>query len=264
MKGHFKKAFTLVELMVVVLCLMLVISPAMRILQQGSSSSLSGMLQIETTLEGRRIIRQVHNDLKMACLLWDTPNSDGTPKVQYVLADMYEKKGESPFNSYSFYCFPHEGLIEESVANMRNLTEPAPRLVSEVTYKLDRPNLKEPMRLIREEKFHPSNPIGQRYSGGIARRVLSTRVNVFSIQIRTFQDPGSGIKDQALFWVTLQLKEGHQRPDIKSGSVGEIIRERSRGMIVADFYDAVNPEFFHSFCYNPGTVLSWYSQPQGP
>ena len=56
-------AFTLVELMIAAICLMLILGPVFMMLRSGTNTSLKGMLRIETTLKARNILQQIYHHL---------------------------------------------------------------------------------------------------------------------------------------------------------------------------------------------------------
>ena len=62
-----KKAFTLVEIMIGITCLAVLMGPIYLLMRSGTQTSLKGMKRIETTLEARRVLKQVYADLKMLC-----------------------------------------------------------------------------------------------------------------------------------------------------------------------------------------------------
>lgn len=256
--------FTLVELMVVVLCMMLVIGPSMRIFHYGTQSSLQGMQQVDTTLEGRRIIRTLHDDLKMSCLDWNAPDPTGAPHQRFLIDDLIEKKGLPPTVSYTFLAFSRSGTVQQNVGSLDDQRLPANRLVSRITYALERPDPNGPMHLYRDELFNPRHPEFARLGGKVNRHLLSKNVNFFQVKPHCIPDPTPGGRDQWVFWVTLQLKEGLQPPPGAGSTVGQMLTERTRGMVIADFYDVVYSEFFHMHAVNDGMLRNWHSEPQAP
>ncbi|HQB82717.1 MAG TPA: prepilin-type N-terminal cleavage/methylation domain-containing protein, partial [Candidatus Rifleibacterium sp.] len=57
-----RQAFTLVEIMIVLICTALLMGPIFLVLRSSTKTSLKGMLRIDTTLEARRVIKQVYAD----------------------------------------------------------------------------------------------------------------------------------------------------------------------------------------------------------
>ena len=58
-KNRRRQAFTLVEIMIVLICTALLMGPIFLVLRSSTKTSLKGMLRIDTTLEARRVIKQV-------------------------------------------------------------------------------------------------------------------------------------------------------------------------------------------------------------
>ncbi len=249
------RGFTLVEILVVAGCIVLLMGPILSILRSGSRTSLQGMLQIDTTLEARRIIKQFHTDLKQACF------SNDQDVLTIGFSNLLKESGKLPDLSYSFLCFPLHGRMEEAVP--ASLSGKAKRLLSRVTYKLEKQADPEKpfLRLTREEKYHPEHAEGDRYADGVHRRVLSERVNFLQIKPIEIQTFG---KKQYYFWITLQLTDTIGRADRKSMSPGVPISERSSGLLVADFFDVVYPEFFNAFWNQEGINRNWHTVTVAP
>lgn len=251
-----KHGFTLLELMVVVTCFLLVLGPAYQIFVSGTRQYTSGVLQIETTLEARRIIRQLHNDLKMATFA----TGDGGYTLR--LHDMLEVEGIYPTLQYSFLSFPAK---TESEAIMPPADQPyRHRFASRITYSLQPPTGpgKTGFRLVRKEEF-PALLGRQPWV-----KVLSERVNNFHIspvslpeaapeQIRT-----GAPKPQWFFFVTLQLVDSIRPQQHPAGAVP--VAARSQGLVVADFTDLVCPEFFCAFHNQEGVGRNWHNGIIGP
>ncbi|MBI3039099.1 prepilin-type N-terminal cleavage/methylation domain-containing protein, partial [bacterium] len=172
---HSKKAFTLVELMIVVGCLMLILVPAWRIFHYGTRSSLQGMLKIDTTLEARRILNQVNLDLKQSCWAWDDENN-----AYYTISDILSASGRFQNRTISFLVFPSKGSLTDAIPqslepDVENPSKVvANRRVSKVSYILQPSPKKEGLpqkfplfSLIREEKFNPKHPLAQSYPEGL-------------------------------------------------------------------------------------------------
>ncbi len=102
-----KKAFTLVEIMIVCVCIGILVGPIFMLLRSGSDSSLKGMTRIETTLKARRVLQQVYADLKMLCQKYDEVDRDHYRKVNF--SNSLTEDGGVPNVKYEFICFPiHE------------------------------------------------------------------------------------------------------------------------------------------------------------
>ena len=243
--------FTLIEIMVAIGCMILVIGPIMRIFQQGTKSAMTGTRMSEASLEGQRIIRQIHDDLKMACFPW---NSSGFYDFSHDI--LLVDRTNAPFVSFGFNMFPQIGSIEDAVVSRKMAQSREFRLSSQVLYKLEPPN-----RLIRMEKFHPDHPKAKDYKNGTQVHVLTERLNYFDLQPVEVQNPGG--TNQWLIVVTVQLRDGYQRPDLTSKAIqdGPVLPaiEKSSGRIVVDFFDIVYPEFFHAFANQEGMNRNWHT-----
>jgi hypothetical protein len=239
-----KTGFTLVEIMIVAICLALLMGPIFLILRSGTQTSLKGMLRIETTLEARRVIKQIHADLKLAC--FPLPYSS-----KYSFSSVMNISGTPPKNTYSFLSYPiHQKFSnifqnQSSGVNFRDVSEI--KYIIEDGTDPDKPSY----RLIREEKFN----------GKVSKKVLSERVNFFEIKPIMLQPQG---KNQFYFLVTLQLLDSVHPKDMKGKSPGSKITDQVQGVVLADFYDVVYPEFFHSLWNQVRMNPNWHTPLRAP
>lgn len=239
-----KSGFTLIEIMIVAICLAIVMGPIYMILTAGTQSSLTGMMRIETTLEARRALKQIYADLKMAC--FPMPYSH-----MYDFSDVMAISGSPPFDSYHFLSFP----IHASVADV--MTSPGFgenfREVAEITYKVEAdPDPGNPfMLLVREVNF----------DGKTSRRVLSNRVNFFSIKPIPIQPQG---RLQFYFAVTLQLIDTLKPHELAAMSSGSKIGDLQQHVILADFFEVVYPEYFHAMWNQIRVQPNWHTPLRGP
>lgn len=242
--------------MLVVLCLALLSAPIWRLLRSGTRMSLQGMLQVETTQEARRIIRQVYTDLKQSCFQYEGKN-----RIELDFASTLEKVGDLPTQEYRFLAFPFPGKIGEAIpAGEKGYGW---RRASRITYALEpvgKPG-KPFLRLTRTERFHPDHPQAGRFPGGCFTRVLSERVHFFSISPASCQ---SGDQTLFYFWITLQLADSLEPRGLPAAlSDGPLVR-RPAGVIIADFAEVVYPEYFNAFLSRNGFNVNWYSGVVGP
>ena len=239
---HRRKAFTLVELTIAAICLTIILGPIIMILRSGTSSSLVGMMRIDTTQKARNILHQVYADLKMACLYLPAD------KREFSFEEIVTREGDSPYYNYSFYSFPihqsYDKILENGIDNITY------RVPSFITYKVengDNPNLPTFKKLIREENF----------DGNITSKVLTDNLNYFEIkQIDMVVD---GNKLQSYYMITLQLIDVLHENDIKDKKTGEKLRENQKDLILADFYDIVYPEYYNALWNEKGLNRNWYS-----
>lgn len=252
MTRKLNRAFTMMEIMVVVLLSMLVIVPAWRIFKSSSQSSLQGVHQIEMVMEGRRLLRQIHNDLKSACLPMEN-------EVQiFTFYDLFNFHAPSQISqagsSYDFLVFPMHAEIRDAVSEAIT-SGLSPRYVNRVIYRLEAQRDSPFLKLIREEKTHP----GLR-GGPAGAKVLTDKVNFFRIDAVPIQFPvAGGAKDQWFFNVTLQLAQAREPKDLTKVPSGNTIMNRTQGLIIADFYDVVYSEHFTAFWNQDFMGRNWHT-----
>ena len=146
-KTNNRKAFTLVELMIVCVCLSILIGPIYLLIRSGTQTSLKGMLRIDTTLKARNVLQQVYADLKMAC--FRIPYGS-----VYSFGNLLTRGGVMPNVTYQFYSFPiHHNYDEifESPSSGINY-----RIPVNITYSVensDNPELPF-KKLVRTENFN--------------------------------------------------------------------------------------------------------------
>lgn len=250
------RGFTLIEMMLVLLCMFLLLGPIWRILRSGTQMSLKGMLQVETTLEARRIIRQVYTDLKSACIRFD-----GSQRVDLEFDQVVVKAGDPPAQALSFLAFPSHGSVTDAVPGAPGGV--ALRRASRITYTLEKSQKPDKpfMRLTRTEAFHPDHPLAKQFPGGKQSRVLSEKVHYFALTPRTYETGGQSLY---YFWITLQLADSLQARNLPTNQIGSPMIQRPQGVIIADFFEVVYPEYFNSLIGRNGFNLNWHSGVVGP
>ncbi len=239
-----RNAFSLVEIMIVLICTALLMGPIFLVLRSSTKTSLKGMLRIDTTLEARRVIKQIYADLKMAC--FPLPYNS-----TYNFDDVMQVSGTPPHNSYKFHSFPIHQRLNDIFANQGagiNF-----RNVAEINYQVE--NSKDPdnpfMRLVRTESF----------GGKVNTRVLTDRINFFEIKPVMMQPYG---KNQFYFLVTLQLIDAVHPSEMKGRVAGGKLDELQKDVILADFFDVVYPEFFHAAWNQTRVNPNWHTQIRNP
>ncbi|RCK79454.1 MAG: hypothetical protein OZSIB_0094 [Candidatus Ozemobacter sibiricus] len=245
-----RAGFTLVEMMIVVACVVLLLAPMLLILRSGAQVSRKGMVQIDTTMQARRILHLIHDDLKNACV------STGN-RTWIDFPDLLQEAGTAPTFQYVFCRFPFRGEISQTVPAPRSGF--SPRRASRVRYTVEKPTGSRFLHLIREETFHPSHPLAATFPGGTWRRVLTERVNYFRIQPWEIPDPSQPGSRQFVWWVTLQLVDVDPSQRTPPAPSGDLWTDRGKGLIIADFYDVVYPEFFNAFWRQPLINRNWHT-----
>ena len=240
-----KRAFTLVEIMVVFICIALLAGPIFMLLRSGSDSSLKGMMRIDTTLKARIILHQIYADLKMACFELPEEGADYSSDKIFT-----EKKESFPNTLYSFHSFPIHKDYNEIFENSGYVEDMDYRIPSLITYKLE--GDKPPFKLIREEKFN----------GTAISKTLTENINFFEIKELTML---AGGKTNYYYLITLQLVDVLHSSDLDGKKVGEKLRQNQKDVILADFYDIVYPEYFNALWNDKRLNRNWHTliKPEG-
>ncbi|MFZ5951954.1 MAG: PulJ/GspJ family protein [Candidatus Rifleibacteriota bacterium] len=232
-----KQAFTLVEIMIVVIISAITMGPVYLIYRSGMRSSISGMVSLEIQSEGERLLLQIYDDLKNSCLPYD-----GELKLKFsdlVKVEHLDTSSLAGLN-YSFHSFMRdENKLISATGNGKALR--ATRKIKYLIEKTDNPRL---FALFRSE---------QTKSDGIVKRLISNRVAFFQINPVTI--PSKIDNSSQYFWqITIQLAE---LP--KSLPAGTYAANRSKGIIIADFYQVVSCDFFNNTLNFPHVNRNWYS-----
>ena len=243
---NLKYGFSLVEIMIVVICMALLMGPIFFILHSNTQNSLTGMLRIDTTMEARRIIKQVHSDLKLSC--FDIPYGS-----TYTFADNLGISNYIP-NVYVMMTFPvHKKL--DNIFSSRSSGKSI-RNIAIVNYHLEphKDSKKPSYNLIREVNF----------KGKVTKRILSKRVNYFEIKPIEIQPPVG--KEQYYYLVTLQLVDALNERDFKDKGItkNNKVKKLKNKIILADFFDVVYPEFFHSMWNHIRLNPNWHTPLKNP
>ena len=234
-----RKAFTLVEIMIAAICLVIIIGPVFMLLRSGTNTSLRGMLRIETTLKARNVLQQIYADLKMACFILP---DEGEYSFNTILA----RKGDAPNYIYQFYSFPiHRNYSEvfESPEAGENTRKP-----SLITYKIEGESA--PYSLIREETFNNTT----------TSRILSENINFFEIKDIGITTNVNNSKMQFYYMITIQLIDVLHTKDYDRKTIGEKLRKNQKDVILADFYDIVYPEFFNALWNDKRLNQNWHTE----
>ncbi len=221
-----KRAFTLVEIMIAIMCLAILLGPIYLLLRSGTQSSLKGMKRIETTLEARKVLKQVYSDLKLSC--FPMPE-DG----YYDFSNSIDISGTPPKSVYKFMSFPIHQDYKDIFSNQT--TGINFRKVSNITYRVeDSTDADNPYyQLIREEEFQ----------GKTRTTVLSKHVNFFEIKSIVMK---AADKYQFYHLITLQLIDATHPSLMKEKTPGERLDQLDKDVILADYFDIVYPEYFHA------------------
>jgi len=248
-----RRAFTFVELVMVVACLLALVLPLLQIFRLGTRSSVAGLSRVDTTLEGRRILRQLRTDLELLCF----PPPETLQPIR--LEDLLRVGGTAASSSFTFLSFPVHGPVTGLVSPAPS--GKAPRRANRLTWRLEwhGSGNQTAGRLIREETFHPDLEAGRSFPGGVRTTVESERVRYFSIRPYAVGLPGE--KEQQLFWIYLQLLDAP--PGAVAPTPSSVIPEIA-GITCADFFDTVSPDYFRLFWNHPTIRRNWYTGVEGP
>jgi hypothetical protein len=247
-----RHAFTLVETMVAIMCMSILMGPIFYVYRSGSRTSLGGMVKAEITLEARRIIRQIHDDLKYSVFFIGYPAPKYTKSTDYfpeILSGDLE-------TSFSVLRFPLHGSVDDAIESIPDGV--AFRKPILITYSLK----KEAAGDIFYSLY--------RKEGAMSPNQLSKRVNFFEIR----ENPMS--IERTSWFVTLQLAETVQalpddinviRLQEKQGkSVKAAERrliDRTKNVQIADFFDVVASEYY-SFFRKSNFIPNWHTLLKAP
>ncbi|MBF0544128.1 MAG: hypothetical protein HQM08_06835 [Candidatus Riflebacteria bacterium] len=251
---HKESAFTLMEIIVVAVISILLLIPAYKIFRNSSETSLHGLQQIDLVMEGRRIIKQIRNDLLSACIILPLTNT------QYSLMDFLQVSGGSATSmegtTFTFLAFPSHGDLKQAVSE-GSTTGYCIKCANEISYTLEATEPGNPfLTLNRQEK------VNTRLGGGTQSRVLSKRINYFTIRPVEIQTTNG--RNQWFFNITLQLAEQGNQNNQKSFQKNTLIQSRQSGIMIADFFDVVCPYFFSEIWNQTLTNRNWQTLIQGP
>ncbi len=246
------RGFTLVEIIFVVLCLFLLMGPVFSILRSGTKSSLKGMMQVETTLAARNILRQIRQDLRHSCFAYSGKGCNFN--VETLI------KSDPAGGGCSFLAFPHQGSPGD--ASERDSSNLSWRLASHITYSVV-PNSTGTgfSKLVRKEKFHPKHPSYGNYPGGECENVLTANLLQFQIKPEIAK---SGKESALVFLVNISLIDSvpGKAAEAVSSVQGGLIRPREGA--IAEFFDLVTSEFYHAMKNRSGYNLNWQTGIEGP
>jgi type II secretory pathway pseudopilin PulG len=253
--------FTLVELMVVMMCFSLIAAVLFRLLKSGVDASVKGILRVDTILEARTILQQLHQDIKTACV--PTSAADPMSEAKLDAENLIRVTGEHPHVSWTFYGFPLPGSIEDCLGDVGApaATDPVKCRISKIVYSLapnsdgtpgGTPGGKRFHSLTRTEFFHPDHPMAAKFPDGL-KKTLSQQVNFLRISPKFLSSmkslgemEGKLLNRRPYFWITLQLVETLPAPQ-----GGQLPNDGSwvtpgPNVVIADFFDTVYCEFTNS------------------
>ncbi|MBF0547684.1 MAG: hypothetical protein HQM08_24810 [Candidatus Riflebacteria bacterium] len=255
MKYEHRSAFTLIELLLVVFLAICLLIPGYRLFRSSSQSSIQGIQQIDMVSEGSRIIRQIHNDLKSACIALASIDT------QYSFSDFVRASGGSSDSlagtTFSFLSFPQHGDLDKAVS-LGVSSGQSIKCANEISYSLKasgKPNVPF-LILTRTEKTHPK--LGE----DKIERVLSQRVNFIAIQ--PIEIPTTSGRNQWIFNITLQLAEARNPGNLMDLSKNGLVLNSQSGLMISDFFDVVCPTFFEAVWNRNNANRNWQTVVQAP
>lgn len=227
-----KKAFTMVELMIVCVILTLLLIPTFRIMSHGQRSASKGMQRNRVVMQGQQILSQVKMDLAISCFIFV---NDTTQNIN----DIFSENTSGNDITLSFYTF-NGGAYENKVVPT-NSGPASYRRMNRVEYRLTSRPGSPFKKLERRLLTHPRLP-----AAPDTFRILSDQVNFFEIRPETITSAGYS---RSFFRISLQLFDQEET----SSRLGEVF--------VADFMDTSNPTILNSIINNPGQNRNWYTDP---
>ncbi len=250
--GRPRAGITLVEILVCVGLFLILANMAFFLVRWGVRASLRGILQTEVTLEAGRILRQVDNDLKNACL--EMTGKKFTPDFTDILV----RRGDFPSCEYEFLSFPLPGKVKDAVPCGDSGT--AFTRANRIRYSISGRKPDSPLFCItRTEFFNPANPgISSEPSRS---RVLSDRVVGFQIVPYEIQGEGKTVQG---FWINLQLLDSSKgRASLEVPTAGSDVR-RPVDAAIADYFWVVIPGFFEKLVNRDGFNPNWHTGISAP
>lgn len=227
------RGIALLELMIALLIFTLLLLPIYHVLSVSSTTAFKGMVRSDITLEARRLLRQVHDDLKYSVFFVDY-NAPITDTIQ----DCFDRMLNPSFGeAYSLLRFPLQGKVEDFIETSSGGVFRIPVRVSYRLVKID--NLL--FALYRQE-------------GNNTPRCLSKRINFFDIQSHPIAP------SHTAWLVNLQLadiskavpsdtnlKELESVANLAYNDQQRRLMARTHSVIIADFFNAVASEYYNCF-----------------
>lgn len=242
-----RKAFTMVEMIVVVGIMSLVLIPTYRILSHGSKSAIDGVSRGGIILEGQQILGQVKSDLNSTCFVY----SDGNERT---INNLFKEKITVTEITYSFLSFSG-GKANEKVVSTTFGPE-SPRRLNEIEYKLISRKNSPFKTLERTLRLHPKNDsFGGKH---VITKVLSNKVNFFEINPVTVTSCGVS---RSFFRISLLLFDKKEGQKIEVGADGSVDGNK---VFIADFSATVSPIILNTILDNPGLNRNWYTDTESP
>lgn len=243
-----RHGLTLIEVMIVAMVTALIATPMWLILRAGTRSSLQGMLHIDTTIEARNVLAQVHRDLKAALFPTAGWNVDVADNEQLL-----DPVAPPPAAVLRLLVFPPPAAFADAHAAAPG--EEHVLCAHRITYRLVRNAPPEHgFTLWRDEEGNPAARAGP----ASASHPLSKRVNYFQIRREPLRHRDERGRDTvtAVYRVTLQLVEAMPDAAPLPETVGQRL-QAPRGVVVADFFDVVFSEFLHAKRLQPFVAQNW-------
>lgn len=228
-----RKAFTLIEVMIVCAIMMLILIPTYRIMSHGSRSAIKGVQRNTVVMQGQQIISQLKVDLALSCFVFVNDKS-------HSISDIFSETTSGNEITISFFTFNGGDFASKVVPT--NSGPESFRRMNKVEYKLtSRPGT--PFKTLeRTIRMHPKIAKGE-----VLNKVLSDKVNFFEIRPETVTSAGYS---RSFFRISIQLFDQDQA---NSGNIGQLF--------IADFMDTSNPSILNSIINNPGLNRNWYTDP---
>ena len=242
-KPYSRHAFTLVEIMIVCICISILVGPIYMLLRSGSDSSMKGMTRIETTLKARRVLQQVYADLKMICFI---NNREHLQKVKF--SNAMTIVSQAPNFKCWFYSFPTHEQYDQMFETAQNSsgTLDLNSKVCKITYTVEGGNNSVFKTLKRKVEFGDKS----------SETVLSDKVSSF------FIDPIAVKVEDKLenyYQINLTLVDVVHE-NLKDSITAEQINYGSKEIIKAEFFDVVYPEYVHSYIDDDAINPGWHHQ----
>ncbi|OGK07793.1 MAG: hypothetical protein A2W80_02785 [Candidatus Riflebacteria bacterium GWC2_50_8] len=231
------RAITLTELLVGISLISLVLIPAGSLYRNMVRSSVTGILINDLMNTGKRISAQIHDDLQNSCLPYR-----GAFQLSFDdLLQLHQSEDAGLAGmEICLYRYPRQPVYVKESHDLKNFNIVK---LTRVCYRIEKSENSRLLKLIRTETF-PGQPE--------IVKVLSDKLNFFKVS--PLRKKLSGSKE-AWFWdVAFQLAT---LPQNMADQKDPITADRSKGILILDFFDLAYSEFYNSLANNQFSPRNW-------
>lgn len=230
-----RRAITLVEILIAASLSLLIAGAAFTLYKSGVRASVSGVINLDTMAEGRKILLQIRDDLKNSCIPYQ-----GSFSLSFndLLQIDFSKNRGLEGAEFSLLRFRHDSeFVQIGLPDPNYLLRP----LLNVRYRLEKTNAGDLLKLVRETGTGTSQA---------KSKVLSERVSFFNI--KPVRIPGPGNYENWLWNITLHLGQ-------ISESLSEAASPNIRGTNILEFYEVVSSDFYTAINNHPNSPRNWHT-----